>query len=103
MEHAYIAITVPLTTHQMREKKKHNQEMLEISFSLSFLEFEDIKDCTTTNKMWDILTFIYGRDKNILRAKFESLRRKFNEIRMVEHETITQYYDQVKKVLNYIR
>ena len=36
--------------------------MLEISFSLNYFDFYDIKGCNTTNKMWDSLHIIYGGD-----------------------------------------
>ena len=62
--------------------------MLEISFSLSYSQFEDIKDYTR-KKMWDMRAFIYGGVKNLLRPEFEILRGKFNEMRMVEGGIIT--------------
>ena len=43
--------------------------MLEISSSLSYSEFDDIKKCTTSKDMWDSLAHISGGDKNVLRAK----------------------------------
>ena len=51
--------------------------MLEISLVLSYVEFDDIKGCDIANKMWDALHTIYGGDKNVLSAKFESLKGKF--------------------------
>lgn len=46
------------------------------------------KDCTTAKKMWDKLAQIHGEDTNMLRAKEESLRGKFDDMRMKEGETI---------------
>ena len=62
-----------LTTDDMRKKKEHNQAMLEIASALSYAEFDDIKGLDTTKKMWDALNTIYGGDKNVQRAKSESL------------------------------
>ena len=56
--------------------------MLEIASALSYTEFDDIKGCDTTKKMWDDIENIYGKDKNVLRAKSESLRGKFDDMRM---------------------
>ena len=53
--------------------------------------------------MWDKLTIIYGRDKNVLRAKAERLRGNFNEMRMMESETIVHHCGQVKEMVNFIR
>ena len=47
--------------------------------------------------MWDTLTTIYGGDKNILRVKLGNLRGKFDEMRMVEGETIAQYCGREKR------
>ena len=71
-DHAYSTISmehvdptgVP-TTEDMKKKKEHNQAMLEISSTLSYTEFDDIKGCNTTFKMWEALQTIYGGDKNV--------------------------------------
>ena len=47
------------TTEDMNKKKEHNQEMLEIAFALNYVEFDDIKGCTSTFKMWEALSNIY--------------------------------------------
>ena len=73
--------------------------MLQIASSLSSFEFNDIKDCEISKKMWDALHTIYGGDTNFLRAKSESLRGKFDEMRMQEDETITQYCGRIKMLL----
>ena len=48
--------------------------MLEIASTLIYAEFDDIKGCDTTKKMWDALYTIYGGEKNVQRAKLESLK-----------------------------
>ena len=53
--------------------------------------------------MWDKLAKIYGGDTNVKRAKAESLRGKFDDMRMLESETIPQYCERVKDVVNAIR
>ena len=90
-------IGVP-TTKDMKKKKELNQAMLEIASALSYVEFDDIKGCDTTKKMWDALHTIYGGDKNIQRAKYESLKGKFDDMRMEEGENIVQYFVRIKVV-----
>ena len=70
--------------------------MLEISSILSYVKFDDTRGCNSTKKMWDSLHTIYGGDTNILRAKSESLRSKFDDMRMQEGENITQYLSRIK-------
>ena len=77
--------------------------MLEIASALSYVAFDDLKDCNTTKKMWDILKTIYGVDDNVLRANEKTLRGKFDDMRMMEGENIVQYYTRVKEVVNDIQ
>ena len=87
----------------MKKKKEHNHTMLEIASALSYAEFDDIKGLDSAKKMWDALATIYGGDKNVLRAKAESLRGKFDDMRMEEGENISQYVARIKEVINAIR
>lgn len=91
VENTYTAIVGTPTTQELDERRDHNKEMLEISFSISYSKFDNVKGCTMMKEMWDNLTLIYGGDTNVLRAKVESLRGKFDEMRMQEDETIIQY------------
>ena len=70
--------------------------MLEIASSLSYAEFDDIKSLDSVKKMQDALHTIYGGDNNVQRAKSESLRGKFDDIRMEEGENISQYVAMIK-------
>ena len=47
---------------------------------------EDIKYCATKKLMWDKLDTIYGGDTNVNRDKAESLRGKFDDMRMLDNE-----------------
>ena len=58
--------------------------MLEISSTLSYAEYDDIKGYDTAHKMWTTLSTIYGGDQNVQRAKRESLRGKFDDMKMEE-------------------
>ena len=80
--------TRALTTEDTK-KEEHNQAMLEISSALRYAKFDDIKSLDSEKKMWDALTTIYGGDTNIVRAKVESLRGKFDDMRIEEEENIS--------------
>ena len=88
-DHAQSTITIehvdPVrapTADDMKKKKEHNQAMLDISFSLSYVEFDDIKGLDSVKKIWDSLATIYGVDTNVLRAKAKSLKGKIDDMRM---------------------
>ena len=61
------------TTNDMKKKKEHNKEMLDIASTLIYAEFYCIKSLENEKKLWDSLHTIYGGDTNVLRAKFESV------------------------------
>ena len=75
--------TGTLTAEDMKNKQDHNQAMLEIASTLNYAEFDDIKGCNNAFKMWKALLDIYGGDQNVQRAKRESLRGKFDDMRML--------------------
>ena len=109
-DYAQTSITVhhvdhvgPLTTDDLSKKKEHNQAMLEISSALSYAEYDDIKGCDTAHKMWETLSNIYGGDDNVKRAKRESLRAKFDDMKMEEGENVAQYGARMKEVVSAIR
>ena len=53
--------------------------------------------------MWTTPAKIYGGDTNVNKAKSKILRGKFNDMRMLESENISQYCTRVKDVVNAIR
>ena len=63
-----------LSVRDIAEKKNHNIIMIDIASSLNYVEFDEVKDCTTTFEMWKKLKYIYGGDDNVKRAKEEILR-----------------------------
>ena len=81
VETSYITPTRTLSVEKLRTRKEHNQEMLEDASTLTYFEYEDIKNCGTTMLMWDTLATIYGGDTNVKRAKAKSLQDKFNDMK----------------------
>ena len=77
--------------------------MLEIASALSYVKFDDIKGLDNVKEMWDALTTIYGGDTNVLTTKIESLKGKFDDMRMEEGENIAQYVARIKEVVSAIK
>ena len=65
----HVTLAGSLTVEDLSKQKEHNQAMLEIVSALSYAEYDDIKECDTTHKMWETLATIYGGDDNVKRAK----------------------------------
>ena len=93
----------PLFTNDLNKRKEHNQAILEIASTLSYAEFDDIKGCDTIFKMWKALSNIYGGYYNVQRAKRESLRGNFDDMKMEEGENVAQYGARMKEVVSAIR
>ena len=70
--------------------------MIDISSSLNYAKFDEVKDCPTTFHMWKKLNKVYGCDDNVKRAKVESLRGHFDQMKMREDENITKYVESIK-------
>ena len=51
----HVTPTGPLTIEDLRKRKEHNQAILEIASTLSYVEYDDIKDCDTGYKVWETL------------------------------------------------
>lgn len=52
--------------------------MIDIVFSLNYVEFDKVKIWATTYDMWIKLKSIYGGYDNVRRGKAESLRGQFD-------------------------
>ena len=74
--------------------------MLEIASALSYVKFDDSKGLDSAKKMWDALNTIYGGDKNLQGAKSESLRGKFDDMKMEEGENVALYVARIKEVVS---
>ena len=103
LDEQYEEPTGTLSINDIAEKKTHNNMMIDIASALSYEEFDDIKDCKSTFDMWNKLKEIYGGDDNVRRAKEESLRGQFDQMRMREDENIKKYVERVKACVSVIR
>ena len=77
--------------------------MIDISSSLRYVEFDEVKDYKTTHEMWTKLKDIYGGDDNVRRIKEECLRGQFDQIKMREHEKIANCVERIKASVSQIK
>ena len=103
LDEKYEEPTGTLSVNDIAEKKTHNNMMIDIASALSYEEFDKIKDYKSANAMWKKLKEIYGGDDNVRRAKFESLRGHFDQMRMREYENIAKYVERIKASVSGIR
>ena len=65
----YKTPTRTLLVEDIVEKKNHNIMLIDIASSLNYVEYNEVKYCTTTSEMWKKMKNIYGGDDNVKRAK----------------------------------
>ena len=99
----YVTPSRTLSIGDIVEKKTHNTMMIDSASTLSYDEFDDVQDYKTAFEMWNKLKDIYGGDDNVRRAKAESLRGKFDQIKMREDENIAKYVERVKARISVIK
>ena len=99
----YVEPTGTLSVNDIAEKKAHNNMMIDIASALSYEEFDEIKDYKNANAMWKKLKEIYGGDDNVRRAKAESLRGQFDQIKMRDDENIVKYVERIKASVSAVR
>ena len=52
LENEYVAPPRPMSMDQMVDMKNHNTMMIYIASSLSYIEFDEVKDYSTTYDTW---------------------------------------------------
>lgn len=72
-----------MTVEEKNQKKEYNSVMIEIASTLN-----DSKKYATAKEMWDKMTLMRGGDQNVIRAKENNLRGKYDDMRMKESENI---------------
>ena len=95
--------TETLSVEYIAKKKNHNIMMIDIASTLSYPEFNEIKDYKTAFDIWNKLKEIYGGDECVRRAKVEKLRGKFDQMRMREDENVARYVEIIKASVSAIR
>ena len=103
LDREYVSPSPPLSMSDIAERKTHNNMMIDLASALTYEQFDDVKDCNSAHAMWNKLEEIYGGDDNVKRAKAESLRGQFDQMKMREDENITKYVDRIKACVSAIK
>ena len=100
LDEEYVDPTGTLFVRDIAKKKNHNTMMIYIATAL---KFDEIKDCKNTHEMWVKVKEIYGGDDNVRRAKVESLRGQFDQMRIREDENVAKYVERIKAIVSSIK
>ena len=91
----------PTGTLSIEDLAKINNH--DIASTLSYEEFDEVKDSKTTFEMWNKLKDIYGGDDNVRRVKAKIHRGQFDHMRMREDENVAKYMERIKASVSAIR
>lgn len=102
LENDYTPPIGTMTVEEFLEHKFHNIIMVDIASSLSYAKFDEVKDCKTAHEMWEKIEITFRGDENVKRAKAESLRGQFDQMKVREDENISQYANRIKASISAI-
>lgn len=57
LETEYIEVPRPMTIEKIKEKHEHNQMMIDMTSFLSYVEFDDVKECTIKTNVIQVGTY----------------------------------------------
>ena len=85
------------------QRSKRNKDQKALFFIHQCVDvnvFEKIDDLMTSKQAWDTLVRCYGGDASVKKGKFQSLRKKYENLNMKNNEKVSQYISRVILITN---
>jgi hypothetical protein len=98
-----VLVTPPTEKDGKKLGEKNSKDKGTIMSNLDDSIFFKVMHCKTTKDLLDKLQNIYEGDTKVKGAKLQTLRAKFEQLKMKEDEDIAAYFLQVEETLNIIR
>ncbi|XP_057833096.1 uncharacterized protein LOC131043884 [Cryptomeria japonica] len=99
----YTPPSTPLTDAAGKRKSENNAKAEHaLLCSLVDSEFTKVMHCKSAKEIWNNLKSIYEGDEKVREAKLQSLRMKFESLKMKEDEDIATYFLHVDEIVNSI-
>ncbi|XP_059066273.1 uncharacterized protein LOC131857603 [Cryptomeria japonica] len=103
MVDGYTPPSTPLTDIAGKRKSENNAKVEHaLLCSLADSEFTKVMHCKSAKEIWNKLKGIYEGDKKVREAKVQSLRMKYESLKMKEDEDIAAYFLRVDEIVNAI-
>jgi hypothetical protein len=93
------ATTAKLSVAQNNARLSNDKALHALCQALSPSKFARISNCESAKKAWQILETTYEATKLVKSTKLQMLISKFEEIKMLENETFSEFYTRI----NYLR
>jgi hypothetical protein len=92
-----------LTNMEINSMKKNSKDKGTILNSMDDSVFDKVMHFKTAKDIWDKIQNIYEGYAKVKGAKFQTLRDKFEQLKMKEYGDIASYFMQVDQTTNTIR
>ncbi|XP_059068920.1 uncharacterized protein LOC131859326 [Cryptomeria japonica] len=94
--------TPPTDTTGKRKSENNAKAEHALLCSLADFEFTKVMHCKSAKEIWNKLKGIYEGDEKVREAKLQSLRMKYESLKMKEDEDIAAYFLRVDEIVNAI-
>ncbi|KAK6145936.1 hypothetical protein DH2020_019805 [Rehmannia glutinosa] len=84
-------------------QQKDSQALLALQISLAAEYFPRIMGAKTAKEAWDKLQEEFQGNEKVRATRLQTLRRKFENLKMLDSETAKDYYSRVNEVVNQLR
>jgi hypothetical protein len=93
-------VTNEYTIAQTSAQLSNDKALHVLCQALSPSEFTRISNCESAQEAWQILETTYEGTKPVKSAKFQMLISRFEEIKMLEDETFSEFYTRISDLRN---
>ena len=98
-----MALTLVEMKNLEAKYRRNAKALSKIQMGVSRAYFAKIATCETAKKAWDFLeTEVYG-DEKVRTINLQTLRREFQNLKMIESEKIDYYCTRVMNIVNEMR
>ena len=93
-----------LQIQQLKSKYETNARAVNTLLgSLSKLEFVKVMQLKSAKEIWDKIILSYEGDDQVKWAKLQTLRIRYETLKMHSNETIANYFLRIDEIVNYMR
>ena len=93
----------PIEAKDRKKNLEHAKALNTLQVGLSKKILAKVLNCNNAKQLWDKLETIYARDTKVKRVKLQTLKVKYEGLKMKDEENISEYFERVDNIINSIR